>query len=193
MGQDRRLPVRGAVPRRADPPSRSRLDAGVQRDRRHRRVFEGGAPRVLDPPPEIEMHLEKHGETSARAAQVAAYATRKAKDVETRRRKPAAGMHEHAKSLGLDEHTLAADVDRCIVTAPASRDRDRRAAVRRSSPIRLGSLPAQRASAARGPPSHQRSTAQRWGYRTDSRARRRVPHLPIVSFRSTRRGCARAT
>jgi conjugative relaxase-like TrwC/TraI family protein len=64
---------------------------------------------------EIEMHLEEHGETSPRAAQVAAYATRKAKDVEA----PAESLYpewrERARNLGLDEQTLAAMLDRCVV------------------------------------------------------------------------------
>ena len=51
MGQDGRLSVRGAAARRADAPPRRGLDAGAQRDCRHRRLLRGGAAGVLDPAP----------------------------------------------------------------------------------------------------------------------------------------------
>ena len=72
---------------------------------------------------EIEMHLEEHGETSARAAQVAAYATRRAKDVETRAESLLPEWRDRARSLGLDQQALAAALDHCIVPSvphPAS-------------------------------------------------------------------------
>ena len=64
---------------------------------------------------EIEMHLEEHAETSARAAQVAAYATRKAKDVETPAESLLHEWRERARNLGLDEQAMAAMLDRCVV------------------------------------------------------------------------------
>ena len=60
---------------------------------------------------EIEMHLEEHGETGARAAQVAAYATRKAKDVEKSTESLLPGWRERARRLGVDETALASLVD----------------------------------------------------------------------------------
>src|SRR3954447_9504397 len=61
---------------------------------------------------EIEAHLDEHGQTSARAAQFATYATRRPKDPET----DAAGLREgweaRAQALGLDAETLAAALDR---------------------------------------------------------------------------------
>jgi conjugative relaxase-like TrwC/TraI family protein len=71
---------------------------------------------------EIEMHLEAHGETSARAAQVAAYATRKAKDLETPAESLLPEWRARARNLGLDDQTLAAMLDCCVVaTVPHPR------------------------------------------------------------------------
>ena len=69
---------------------------------------------------EIEAHLEAHGETSARAAQLAAYATRPTKDPHATPDNLYDIWRARAEDLGLDDRTLAATLDRRVVhPAPA--------------------------------------------------------------------------
>lgn len=63
----------------ADPPSWCGVGTGPQRHRRCRRHPQAGAPRVLDPPPR-DRGAPRRAWPAERAAQVAAYATRTAKD-----------------------------------------------------------------------------------------------------------------
>ncbi len=81
--EDRRLPLRGAPPRRAHAPPRRRVGTGPQRHRRHRRHPRAGARRASRPGgAEIEAEMARRGVTSARAAEIAALDTRQAKDYE---------------------------------------------------------------------------------------------------------------
>ena len=67
---------------------------------------------------EIEAHLDEHGQHSAKAAQVATYATRRAKDD----RADPAGLlpawRQRAETLGLDSETLAGVLDRTPAVEP---------------------------------------------------------------------------
>src|SRR5688572_20989469 len=65
---------------------------------------------------EIEAHMAERGETTARAAQIATYATRKAKDSSVEAEGLLPEWRERARTLGLDEDTLADLVGR---VAPA--------------------------------------------------------------------------
>jgi len=56
---------------------------------------------------EIEAHMAERGETTARAAQVATYATRKPKDRSVEAEGLLPGWRERARSLGLDDEALA--------------------------------------------------------------------------------------
>jgi conjugative relaxase-like TrwC/TraI family protein len=68
---------------------------------------------------EIEMHMEEHGESGARAAQIATYATRKAKYVEVAAESLMPEWRDRARSLGLDDHALAAVTGRAAYRRPA--------------------------------------------------------------------------
>lgn len=61
---------------------------------------------------EIEAHLDEHGQHSAKAAQVATYATRRAKDAGADPAGLLPAWRERAEALGLDAETLAAVLDR---------------------------------------------------------------------------------
>jgi conjugative relaxase-like TrwC/TraI family protein len=61
---------------------------------------------------EIEAHLAERGETTARAAQVATYATRKPKDASLEAEGLVPEWRERARTLGLDDGALAGLVDR---------------------------------------------------------------------------------
>jgi conjugative relaxase-like TrwC/TraI family protein len=67
---------------------------------------------------EIEAHLDEHGQQGARAAQVATYATRKAKDPSIDAEGLLPGWKARAAALGLDTETLAAVLDRAAVVDP---------------------------------------------------------------------------
>ncbi|MGH9015363.1 MAG: MobF family relaxase [Acidimicrobiia bacterium] len=68
---------------------------------------------------QIEMHMEEHGETGARAAQVATYATRAAKDVEVDPVNLLPEWRDRAERLGLDDAALAAVFGRGRSRRPA--------------------------------------------------------------------------
>jgi conjugative relaxase-like TrwC/TraI family protein len=61
---------------------------------------------------EIEAHMAERGDTTARAAQVATYATRKAKDRSVDAEGLVPGWRERARDLGLDDQALAGLVGR---------------------------------------------------------------------------------
>ncbi len=61
---------------------------------------------------QIVEHLTLHGESGGRAAQIAAYATRAAKDPEATPENLVEGWRAKAKSHGLDDHVLAAALHR---------------------------------------------------------------------------------
>lgn len=65
---------------------------------------------------EIEAHMAERGETTARAAQVATYATRKAKDRSVEAEGLLPEWRERARSLGLDDEVLAGLVARVVST-----------------------------------------------------------------------------
>jgi conjugative relaxase-like TrwC/TraI family protein len=67
---------------------------------------------------EIEAHLDEHGQYSARAAQYATYATRKAKDPNIDPEGLVPGWRARAAALGLDTEALAAVLDRGDVVEP---------------------------------------------------------------------------
>ena len=67
---------------------------------------------------EIEAHLDEHGQHSARAAQYATYATRKAKDTSVDADGLVPGWRARAAALGLDTEALAAVLDRAVVVEP---------------------------------------------------------------------------
>jgi conjugative relaxase-like TrwC/TraI family protein len=67
---------------------------------------------------EIEAHLDEHGQHSARAAQFATYATRKAKDPSLDAEGLMPGWKARAVALGLDTERLAAVLDRAAVVEP---------------------------------------------------------------------------
>jgi conjugative relaxase-like TrwC/TraI family protein len=85
---------------------------------------------------QIEAHLEHVGETTARAAQVAAYATRDAKHIEAVRETMVIEWHERARAEGLDAKALTDVLDRtAAVPAPtAGTDRADALFARLSSP-----------------------------------------------------------
>ena len=61
---------------------------------------------------EIEMHMAERGETGARAAQIATYATRKAKDVEVAAESLLPEWRARADGLGIDSRRLSAVLGR---------------------------------------------------------------------------------
>ncbi|MGH9289176.1 MAG: MobF family relaxase [Acidimicrobiales bacterium] len=67
---------------------------------------------------EIEAHLDEHGQHSARAAQYATYATRRAKDTSIDAEGLVPGWKARAAALGLDAGALAAVLDRGVVVEP---------------------------------------------------------------------------
>ena len=67
---------------------------------------------------EIEAHLDEHGQHSARAAQYATYATRRAKDASIDAEGLVPGWRARAAALGLDTEALAAVLDRAVVVEP---------------------------------------------------------------------------
>jgi conjugative relaxase-like TrwC/TraI family protein len=68
---------------------------------------------------EIEAHMAERGETTARAAQVATYATRKPKDRSIEAEGLLPEWRERARSLGLDDEALAGLVGRSVaIRAP---------------------------------------------------------------------------
>jgi conjugative relaxase-like TrwC/TraI family protein len=67
---------------------------------------------------EIEAHLDEHGQHSARAAQYATYATRRAKDTSIDAEGLVPGWRARAAALGLDSEALAAVLDRGVVVEP---------------------------------------------------------------------------
>jgi hypothetical protein len=67
---------------------------------------------------EIEAHLDEHGQHSARAAQYATYATRRAKDTSIDAEGLVPGWKALAAVLGLDAGALAAVLDRGVVVEP---------------------------------------------------------------------------
>jgi conjugative relaxase-like TrwC/TraI family protein len=67
---------------------------------------------------EIEAHLDEHGQHSARAAQYATYATRRAKDTSSDAEGLVPGWRARAAALGLDTEALAAVLDRGVVVEP---------------------------------------------------------------------------
>jgi conjugative relaxase-like TrwC/TraI family protein len=69
---------------------------------------------------EIEAHLDEHGQHSARAAQYATYATRRAKDTSIETEGLVPGWKARAAALGLDTEALAAVLDRGVVVEPPS-------------------------------------------------------------------------
>ncbi|MGH9050279.1 MAG: AAA family ATPase, partial [Acidimicrobiia bacterium] len=68
---------------------------------------------------QIEMHMEEHGETGPRAAQVATYATRAAKDVEVAVESLLPEWRDRAQRLGLDDVAVAAVIGRGRYRRPA--------------------------------------------------------------------------
>ena len=77
---------------------------------------------------EIEAHLDEHGQHSARAAQYATYATRRAKDASVDAEGLVPGWRARAAALGLDTEALAAVLDRAVVVeppTPGSREAER--------------------------------------------------------------------
>ncbi|MGQ0618101.1 MAG: MobF family relaxase [Acidimicrobiia bacterium] len=73
---------------------------------------------------EIEVHLEEYGHTSARAAQFAAYATRRAKDPTLDANSTAPEWRARAEALGLDDVALHAVTGRDVsLEPPAPRSR----------------------------------------------------------------------
>ena len=66
---------------------------------------------------EIEAHLDEHGQPGARAAQVATYATRRAKN-DVRRRRLVPEWRARAAAHGLDDEALAEVLDRLPPSAP---------------------------------------------------------------------------
>ncbi len=67
---------------------------------------------------EIEAHLDAHGQQSARAAQVATYATRQPKNGELDAEGLLPGWRARAEALGFDARALAAVVDRSAAVDP---------------------------------------------------------------------------
>jgi hypothetical protein len=67
---------------------------------------------------EIEAHLDEHGQHSARAAQFATYATRRAKDASIDAEGLVPGWRARAEAVGLDTEALAAVLDRGVVVEP---------------------------------------------------------------------------
>jgi hypothetical protein len=67
---------------------------------------------------EIEAHPDEHGQHSARAAQYATYATRRAKDTSIDAEGLVPGWRARAAALGLDSEALAAVLDRGVVVEP---------------------------------------------------------------------------
>ena len=67
---------------------------------------------------EIEAHLDEHGQHSARAAQVATYATRHAKDPGADLSGLLPAWRARAEALGLDDQTLAEVLDRAPAPEP---------------------------------------------------------------------------
>jgi AAA domain/TrwC relaxase len=67
---------------------------------------------------EIEAHLDEHGQHSARAAQYATYATRRAKDTSIDAEGLVPGWRARAAALGLDTEALAAVLERGVVVEP---------------------------------------------------------------------------
>lgn len=67
---------------------------------------------------EIEAHLDEHGQHSAKAAQVATYATRRAKDGGADPAGLLPAWRERAAALGLDGEALAGVLDRTSVIEP---------------------------------------------------------------------------
>src|SRR5207245_1571663 len=67
---------------------------------------------------EIEAHLEAHGETSAKAAQFAAYATRQAKDPDATPENLHAQWRTRAETLGLNAQAIERTLDRAAVMPP---------------------------------------------------------------------------
>jgi conjugative relaxase-like TrwC/TraI family protein len=67
---------------------------------------------------EIEAHLDEHGQHSARAAQYATYATRRAKDSSVDAEGLVPAWKARAAALGLDTEALAAVLDRAAVVEP---------------------------------------------------------------------------
>jgi conjugative relaxase-like TrwC/TraI family protein len=67
---------------------------------------------------EIEAHLDEHGQHSARAAQFATYATRRAKDASVDAEGLVPGWRARAAALGLDSEALAAMLDRGAAVEP---------------------------------------------------------------------------
>jgi conjugative relaxase-like TrwC/TraI family protein len=67
---------------------------------------------------QIEMHMEEHGETGPRAAQVAAYATRAAKDVEVAPESLMPEWRDRALSVGLDDRVLGCVLGRTTPRRP---------------------------------------------------------------------------
>jgi conjugative relaxase-like TrwC/TraI family protein len=77
---------------------------------------------------EIEAHLDEHDQHSARAAQFATYATRRAKDTGIDAEGLVPGWRARAQAVGLDGEGLAAVLDRAVVVeppAPGSRGAER--------------------------------------------------------------------
>jgi conjugative relaxase-like TrwC/TraI family protein len=67
---------------------------------------------------QIAEHLDAHGESSARAAQIAAYATRTAKDSEAALETLVDGWRARAAAHGLDDHALACVLNRQAAAGP---------------------------------------------------------------------------
>lgn len=67
---------------------------------------------------QIEMHMEEHGETGPRSAQVAAYATRAAKDVEVAPESLMPEWRDRAHRVGLDDSVLDSVVGRSTSRRP---------------------------------------------------------------------------
>jgi len=67
---------------------------------------------------EIEAHLDEHSHTSARAAQLAAYATRTPKDPGADAVSLVAGWWERAEALGFGPRKLAVVLDRSVTVEP---------------------------------------------------------------------------
>ena len=85
------------------------FDREVLREFSHRRV-------------EIEAHLEAHGETSAKAAQFAAYATRQVKDPAATPENLQAEWRTRADALGLNAQTIERTLDQTTVLAAPAPD-----------------------------------------------------------------------
>src|SRR3546814_551061 len=66
----------------------------------------------------IEAHLDEHGQQGARAAQVATYATRRAKDADLDPAGLLPGWWKRADALGLDAELLTAVIDRATAIEP---------------------------------------------------------------------------